>query len=170
MVLNAAAACSRQKQRWRQLHKLLFYLYYLNVRVMFKIISMTCRTQRERPVHRCIRTDLHWFFGCLVSKLKWKICGSWQNQCGYWGTLLFFVSGLLEERELCCVDITQWKIIVVLAAISIQLYLFSIFCGDKFVMNGTTRDYTRHQIGPGGFKLRRTFKGMNGYFTAFYRM
>ena len=107
---------------------------------------------------------------CLVSKLKWKICGSWQNQCGYWGTLLFFVSGLLEERELCCVDITQWKIIVVLAAISIQLYLFSIFCGDKFVMNGTTRDYTRHQIGPGGFKLRRTFKGMNGYFTAFYRM
>ena len=29
---------------------------------MFKIISMTCRTQRERPVHRCIRTDLHGFF------------------------------------------------------------------------------------------------------------
>ena len=44
---------------------------------------------------------------CLITKLKCKFCESWQNQCQNWGTLLFFVSGLREERELCCVDITQ---------------------------------------------------------------
>ena len=37
-------------------------------------------------------------------------------------------------------------------------YLFSIFCRDKFVMNRTTRDYTRHQIGPWGFKPRQSCK------------
>ena len=141
-------------------------------KIFFKIKIMTCCDSiccLVEDVYAKIFTDGQ-TLECLITKLKCKFCESWQNQCQNWGTLLFFVSGLREERELCCVDITQWKIIVVLAAISIQLYLFSIFCGDKFVMNGTTRDYTRHQIGPGGFKLRRTFKGMNGYFTAFYRM